>query len=91
MHDINKLFFITKIYQRINIRIVMKALEIWTTGDRTERKKRGGDDLSAFNEYRNKYLVPKFEHDNAQLLRYDRFSLPIMNYFSPAHHPNRLG
>ncbi|XP_073247149.1 uncharacterized protein [Porites lutea] len=56
------------IYQRINIRIVFKALEIWTTGDPFERQSKGGPDLSAFNKYRKEHLQKKFPHDNAQLL-----------------------
>ncbi|KAK2546820.1 Disintegrin and metalloproteinase domain-containing protein 9 [Acropora cervicornis] len=56
------------IYQRINIRIVLKALEIWTNGDPYEREIRGGPDLGKFNNYRNAHLQDKFPHDNAQLL-----------------------
>ncbi|KAL9951078.1 hypothetical protein ACROYT_G043674 [Oculina patagonica] len=56
------------IYQRINIRVVMKALEIWTNGDPYERASTGGADLSRFNTYRKDHLLKKFPHDNAQLL-----------------------
>ena len=62
--------FYHKIYQRINIRIVLKALEIWTNGDPYERQSRGGPDLSKFNTYRRDHLMKIFPHDNAQLLRY---------------------
>jgi len=55
------------IYQRINIRIVTTALEIWTNGDPYERESKGGPDLSLFNKYRQK-LKEKIPHDNAQLL-----------------------
>ena len=58
-----------KIYQRINIRVVMKALEIWTNGDPYERAEKGGPDLGRFNTYRRDHLLKKFPHDNAQLLR----------------------
>ena len=57
-----------KIYQRINIRVVTIALEIWTNGDPYERKSLGGPDLGLFNTYR-KELKKKIPHDNAQLLR----------------------
>ncbi|KAJ7351654.1 hypothetical protein OS493_036204 [Desmophyllum pertusum] len=57
------------IYQRINIRIVMKALEIWTNGDPYERASTGGADLGRFNKYRRVHLLEKFPHDNAHLLR----------------------
>ena len=53
----------------------MKALEIWTNGDPYERKSKGGADLDEFNKYRNGHLKQKFPHDNAQLLRYETFSL----------------
>ncbi|KAL9951076.1 hypothetical protein ACROYT_G043672 [Oculina patagonica] len=56
------------IYQRINIRIVMKALEIWTNGDPYERASTGEADLGRFNTYRRDHLLTKFPHDNAQLL-----------------------
>ena len=63
-------FFVSlKIYQRINIRIVMVGLEIWSNGDRIPRSPKGGDDLSQFTGYRNRYLVSKFPHDNTHLLR----------------------
>ena len=62
-------FFLYKIYQRINIRVVLKALEIWTNGDPYERQKKGGPDLGKFNTYRVEFLKKKFPHDNAQLLR----------------------
>lgn len=56
------------IYQRANIRIVLKGLEIWTNGDPYERKSKGGPDLSMFKDYRNEHLKKKFAHDNAHLL-----------------------
>jgi len=56
------------IYQRINIRIILKGLEIWTNGDPYERQDKGGPDLSRFNTYRKETLKKKFDHDNAQLL-----------------------
>ncbi|KAJ7386460.1 metalloendopeptidase [Desmophyllum pertusum] len=62
------------IYQRINIRIVMKALEIWTNGDPYERASTGGTDLGRFNTYRRDHLVEKLPHDNAHLLSEWRWS-----------------
>ena len=47
----------------------MKALEIWTNGDPYERAKKGEPDLVRFNTYRQDFLLKKFPHDNAQLLR----------------------
>ncbi|XP_066014989.1 uncharacterized protein [Pocillopora verrucosa] len=56
------------IYQRINIRVVVKGLEIWTNGEAFERQKKGGADLSRFNTYRKEILEKTIPHDNAQLL-----------------------
>ncbi|XP_027057790.1 uncharacterized protein LOC113684595, partial [Pocillopora damicornis] len=56
------------IYQRINIRIVLKYLEIWTNGDPFGRGRNSGTELNNFRAYRNKNLVKRFPHDNALLL-----------------------
>ena len=65
----SRLIFLIQIYQRINIRVVVKGLEIWTNGEAFERQKTGGADLSRFNTYRKEILEKKIPHDNAQLLR----------------------
>ncbi|RMX57319.1 hypothetical protein pdam_00021306 [Pocillopora damicornis] len=56
------------IYQRINIRIVLKYLEIWTNGDPFGRVRNSATELKNFMAYRNKHLVKRFPHDNALLL-----------------------
>ncbi|XP_027057667.1 disintegrin and metalloproteinase domain-containing protein 9-like [Pocillopora damicornis] len=56
------------IYQRINIRIVLKYLEIWTNRDPFGRVRNAGSELRNFRAYRNKHLVKRFPHDNALLL-----------------------
>ncbi|XP_066014963.1 zinc metalloproteinase-disintegrin-like atrase-A [Pocillopora verrucosa] len=56
------------IYQRINIRIVLKYLEIWTNGDPFGRVRNSVTELKNFMAYRNKHLVKRFPHDNALLL-----------------------
>ncbi|XP_032229700.2 uncharacterized protein LOC5505409 [Nematostella vectensis] len=56
------------IYQRINIRLVMKHIDIWTEGDRMERQTSGGAELGKFREYRSKYITPNISHDNAQFI-----------------------
>ncbi|XP_022804380.1 zinc metalloproteinase-disintegrin-like kaouthiagin-like [Stylophora pistillata] len=56
------------IYQRINIRIVLKVLEIWTNGDPYKRENDRDLELKNFRTYRNDILMKKFPHDNAQLL-----------------------
>ncbi|KAK3716433.1 hypothetical protein QZH41_016842, partial [Actinostola sp. cb2023] len=56
------------IYQRINVRIVMAAIEIWTNGDRMVRQAGGGQELRTFGKYRKAELIGKIPHDNAQFL-----------------------
>ncbi|XP_031549021.1 disintegrin and metalloproteinase domain-containing protein 12-like [Actinia tenebrosa] len=56
------------IYQRINVRIVITAIEIWTNGDRIERRTSGGAELGTFQAYRQKELIGKIPHDNGQFL-----------------------
>ncbi|KAK3716436.1 hypothetical protein QZH41_016844, partial [Actinostola sp. cb2023] len=56
------------VYQRINVRIVMAAIEIWTNGDRMVRQAEGGPELSTFSKYRKAELIGKIPHDNAQFL-----------------------
>lgn len=63
------LLSVLQIYQRINIRIVLKALEIWTNGDPYKRGNDRDPELVNFRNYRNEKLVKKIPHDNAQLLR----------------------
>ncbi|RMX54469.1 hypothetical protein pdam_00013189 [Pocillopora damicornis] len=71
------------IYQRINIRVVVKGLEIWTNGEAFERQKTGGADLSRFNTYRKEILEKTIPHDNAQLLsRGAASSCPLLFGFS---------
>ncbi|RMX57320.1 hypothetical protein pdam_00021307 [Pocillopora damicornis] len=45
------------IYQRINIRIVLKYLEIWTNRDPFGRVRNAGSELRNFRAYRNKHLI----------------------------------
>jgi hypothetical protein len=46
----------------------MKSIEIWTNGNRMERYKDSGLELSAFNDYGQKHLKEKFSYDNAAFL-----------------------
>ncbi|XP_078352652.1 disintegrin and metalloproteinase domain-containing protein 9-like isoform X1 [Oculina patagonica] len=61
------------IYQRINIRIVLKAVEIWTNGDPFKKQVEPGDDLKLFRGYRENTLLKKISHDNAHLMRGSRW------------------
>ncbi|KAK3716434.1 hypothetical protein QZH41_016845, partial [Actinostola sp. cb2023] len=56
------------VYQRINVRIVMAAIEIWTNGDRMVRQATGGAELGTFGKYRKAELIGKIPHDNTQFL-----------------------
>ncbi|KAK3698442.1 hypothetical protein QZH41_010011 [Actinostola sp. cb2023] len=56
------------IYQRINIRIVMSAIDIWTNGDRMIRQVTGGGDLTSFGKYLRKEINGKIPYDNAHFL-----------------------
>ncbi|XP_031572100.1 uncharacterized protein LOC116306186 isoform X2 [Actinia tenebrosa] len=53
------------IYQRINIRIVMSAIEIWTNGPRFPRNV---GDLKLFGEYLHKEVKGKITYDNAHFM-----------------------
>ncbi|KAL9951109.1 hypothetical protein ACROYT_G043713 [Oculina patagonica] len=61
------------IYQRINIRIVLKGVEIWTNGDLVKKQSKPGGDLKLFKAYRENTLLKKISHDNAHLIRGSRW------------------
>ncbi|XP_078352662.1 disintegrin and metalloproteinase domain-containing protein 8-like isoform X2 [Oculina patagonica] len=61
------------IYQRINIRIVLKAVEIWTNGDPFTKQAKPGADLKMFRSYRENTLLKKIPNDNAHLIRGSRW------------------
>ncbi|XP_048584529.1 uncharacterized protein LOC5514577 [Nematostella vectensis] len=56
------------IYQRINIRLVIKHVEIWTDGDKMERQESGGAELGKFRDYLNAEIRPNISADNAQFI-----------------------
>jgi len=59
-------YLFSQVYQRINVRIVMSAIEIWSKGDRMPRQSKG--ELRLFATYRKTHLIGKIKHDNAQFL-----------------------
>lgn len=69
MHGPNKLKVRSQVYQRINIRVVATAIEIWTNRDRMQRHGYdAGPELKEFAQYRMAELLPRIPHDNAQFL-----------------------
>ena len=44
--------FLLQIYQKINIRVVLSALEIWTDKDHIPFVKKAGEDLRNFENHR---------------------------------------
>jgi len=43
--------FLSQIYQKINIRVVLSALEIWTDKDHIQFVKKAGEDLRNFENH----------------------------------------
>jgi len=60
---------VDKIYSKINIRIVLVAMEFWTDGDKIVRSEIAGEYYDRFAKYRKNTLMKTFpDHDNAQLM-----------------------
>ena len=58
-----------QIYSKINIRIVLVAMEFWTNGDKIVRSEIAGEYYDRFAKYRKNTLMKTFpDHDNAQLM-----------------------
>lgn len=57
-----------QIYQRINIRIVMTAIEIWTNGNRITTQGNPSTVLSSFIGYINREVKHKIPYDMAHFL-----------------------
>ena len=58
-----------QIYSRINIRIVLVAMEIWTDGDKIDRTEDSVEYINRFSKYRMNTLLKTIpDHDNAQLM-----------------------
>lgn len=50
------------------MRVALIAVEIWSQSDKIFVDEDSDKCLDNFMEYRNKELVKKYDHDNAQLL-----------------------
>lgn len=57
-----------QLYRPLNVRIALTAVEIWTQSDKIFVDDDSDKCLDNFMQYRNKELVKKYDHDNAQLL-----------------------
>ncbi|RMX50965.1 hypothetical protein pdam_00022884, partial [Pocillopora damicornis] len=60
---------VDKIYSKINIRVVLVALEFWNNGDKIDRNETASVYYDRFAKYRKNILKKTFpDHDNAQLM-----------------------
>ena len=58
-----------QIYSKINIRVVLVALEFWNNGDKIDRNETASVYYDRFAKYRKNTLKKTFpDHDNAQLM-----------------------
>ena len=57
-----------QIYQKINIRIVLSELEVWTDKDKVPFNKNAGPDLENFNKYKQTNIGSA--HDCVHLMRF---------------------
>lgn len=55
-------------YRPLNVRVALVGLEIWNDQDKILIDKSPGDTLNRFLEWRNRELLPRLRHDNAQLI-----------------------
>ncbi|XP_029359202.1 disintegrin and metalloproteinase domain-containing protein 12 isoform X3 [Echeneis naucrates] len=55
-------------YRPLNVRVALTGLEIWSDRDKIRVEKSPTDTLNNFLEWRNRELLPRLRHDNAQLI-----------------------
>ncbi|MCJ8728689.1 hypothetical protein PDJAM_G00007360 [Pangasius djambal] len=60
-------------YRPLNVRVALVGLEIWSNQDKILIDKSPSDTLSRFLEWRNRELLPRLRHDNAQLVMGESF------------------
>ncbi|XP_060777840.1 disintegrin and metalloproteinase domain-containing protein 12 isoform X2 [Neoarius graeffei] len=60
-------------YRPLNVRVALVGLEIWSDQDKILIDKNPGDTLSRFLAWRNRELLPRLRHDNAQLVMGESF------------------
>lgn len=60
-------------FQPLGLRVALLAVEVWSEGDRMEVGSSGRAALERFLRWRREELLPRLQHDNAQLLTGSRF------------------
>lgn len=55
-------------YRALNVRVALTGMEIWSERDQIRVEKNPSTTLSSFLEWRRRELLPRFRHDNAQLI-----------------------
>uniref|UniRef100_A0A3P8ZUE7 ADAM metallopeptidase domain 8b n=1 Tax=Esox lucius TaxID=8010 RepID=A0A3P8ZUE7_ESOLU len=59
---------VDKLYQALNIRVMLVGLEIWTSGDKIDVLASPEDTLERFLKWRQDVLLKRAKHDNAQFI-----------------------
>ncbi|KAK3551142.1 hypothetical protein QTP70_013907, partial [Hemibagrus guttatus] len=60
-------------YRPLNVRVALVGLEIWSDQDKILIDKSPSDTLNRFLDWRNRELLPRLRHDNAQLIMGESF------------------
>ncbi|XP_056900539.1 disintegrin and metalloproteinase domain-containing protein 15 isoform X4 [Takifugu flavidus] len=55
-------------YRPLNVRVALTGMEIWSDQDKISVEKNPTSTLNNFLEWRTRDLLPRFRHDNAQLI-----------------------
>ncbi|KAH0623151.1 hypothetical protein JD844_031161 [Phrynosoma platyrhinos] len=70
--------YINVVYKAINIHIALIGLEIWSDGDKIVVNSSASVTLDRFSEWRQRVLLKRKQHDNAQLLTGIDFNGPTV-------------
>ncbi|XP_061421315.1 disintegrin and metalloproteinase domain-containing protein 12-like isoform X2 [Lethenteron reissneri] len=65
---------VDKFYRALGVRVPLVGVEIWSSGDETPVPHDPYQALAHFLSWRRKHLLPRKEHDNAQLVTGARFT-----------------
>lgn len=57
-----------QLYRPLNIRVMLVGLEVWNDRDRIDVSPEAGHTLDSFIKWRQKDLLPRKKHDNAQFV-----------------------
>lgn len=67
LHNLIRLF-LPKFYRRHNIRVLLVGLEVWNVEDQILVSVSENDTLTRFIQWRQKELLKRIKHDNAQFV-----------------------